>query len=154
MVSTTFTTSAFAQDATDVWLVLLTIDHASLSDPIRVVNNTQNITSNGNSFVAFPFEITLPDNRDGAAPRAELSIDNVSREIGEAVRGMDSPASVKIEIIRADAPDTIEIEWPYFTLRNVIMNAQAVSGDLMFEDFVSEPYPAGKFVPSHFPGLF
>lgn len=154
MVSTTFTTSAFAQDTTDVWLILLTIDHSTLSEPIRVVNNTQNITSNSELFVGFPFNITLPDNREGSPPRAQLSIDNVSREIGEAIRLMNSPASVKIDIIRAAAPDTIEIEWPYFTLRNVKWDIQKVTGDLTFEDFSTEPYPAGKFVPAYFPGLF
>lgn len=154
MVSNTLISSAFAQETTDVWLVLLTINHSTLSEPIRVVNNTENITSNSELFVGFPFEITLPDNREGAAPSAQLAIDNVSREIGLAIRTMTSAASVTIQVVRAAAPDTIEIEWPYFTLRNVKMNANSVSGDLVFEDFVSEPYPAGRFVPSYFPGLF
>lgn len=153
-VSTTFKTSAFAQDATDIWLVLLTIEHDDLSAPIRVVNNTENVTSNSELFVAFPFDITLPDNRDGSPPTAKLAIDNVSREIGEAIRSISSPASVKIQIVRHAALDTVEIEWPYFTLRNVKWDMLKVSGDLSFEDFVTEPYPAGKFVPAQFPGLF
>ena len=154
MVTSAFTQSAFASDATDIWLVLLTIDHDDLSQPIYVVNNNENITSNGVQYIAFPFEITLPDNRDGAPPRAQLAIDNVSREIGEAIRSISSAASVKIQIIRAAAPDTVEIEWPYFSLRNVKWDFTKVTGDLTFEDFISEPYPAGKFVPAYFPGLF
>jgi len=154
MVSATFTSSAFAQETTDVWLVLLSIDHATLDEPIRVVNNTESVTSNGETFVGFPFEITLPDNKDGAPPRAQLAIDNVSREIAQALRTMTSAATVQIQVIRAAAPDTVEIEWPYFTLRNVKWDAAKVTGDLTFEDFVTEPYPAGKFVPAYFPGLY
>jgi len=153
-MTTALTTSAFAADTDDVWLVLVTIDHDDLSQPIRVVNNTEDITSNGNSFVAFPFDITLPDARDDAPPRARLAIDNVSREIAEAVRSITTAPTVTIEIIRAADPDTVEISWPFFRLRNVKWDVAKVTGDLTLEDFTSEPYPAGIFSPASFPGLF
>lgn len=153
-MTTTFTTSAFSADTTDVWLVLLTIEHTDLATPIRVVNNTVNITSGGDEYIAFPFNVTLPDAREDAPPRARLIIDNVNREIAEAVRSITSAPTVTIEVIRGADPDTIEITWPYFTLRNVKWDANQVSGDLALEDFTSEPYPAGIFSPASFPGMF
>jgi hypothetical protein len=153
-VSTAFKTSAFAADTADVWLVLLTISHASISPSVRVVNNTEAITSNGNEFIAFPFDLALPDSREDAPPRARLTIDNVSREIAQAIRSITSPPTVTIEIIRASAPDTIEASFPDFKLRNVTWDVGKVSGDLTVEDFTSEPYPAGIFSPASFPGLF
>ena len=153
-MTTDLTTSAFAQETDEVWLVLVTIDHADLSQPIRVVNNTEDVTSGGDTYVAFPFDITLPDAREDAPPRARLVIDNVSREIAEAIRTISSAPSVTLEVIRAADPDTIEISWPFFKLRNVKWDVGKVSGDLTLEDFTSEPYPAGIFSPASFPGLF
>lgn len=148
------TTSAFAADTDDVWLVLIKIDHADLAEPIRVVNNMEDITSSGDLYVGFPFDITLPDSREDAAPRARLSIDNVSREIAEAIRTITGAPDVTISVIRAADPDMVEITWPSFIMRNVKWDVDKVYGDLVLEDFTSEPYPAGVFSPASFPGLF
>lgn len=153
-MSTTLTQSAFAQETDEVWLVLLTISHPDIDPSIRVVNNSVNVTSRGNEFVNFPFDITLPDQREDSPSRARLSIDNVSREIAQAIRQISTPPNVLIEIIRAADPDTVEMSWPFFQLRNVKWDAQSVSGELMLEDFTDEPYPAGTFSPPSFPGLF
>lgn len=146
--------SAFADATGDVWLVLLTISHPDLADDIRVVNNTEQITSNGQVFLSFPFEINLPDEKDDAPSRAKLTIDNVSREIGQTIREITTPPQITIEVIRAEDPEFIEVSWPNFWLRNVSFNANQVRGDLVLEDFTDEPYPAGTFVPSAFGGLF
>ena len=58
-----FIRSAFAQETEDVWLVLLTISHADLSEDIRVVNNTVNITSRGLMFTASRSTSCRPSNR-------------------------------------------------------------------------------------------
>jgi hypothetical protein len=153
-VSETGRQSAFAADTDDVWLVLLTIDHPDIDPPVRVVNNTEDITSRGDEFIGFPFDITLPDSREGAPPLARLAIDNASREIAQAIRLISSPPTILIEIIRASEPDVVEMSFPFFTLRNVRWNASEVTGDITLEDFTSEPYPGGIFSPASFPGIF
>ena len=50
----------------------------------RVCDNDTDITSNGDIFTAFPFEIVLPGDREDA-PAATLRIANVSKEIGQAI---------------------------------------------------------------------
>ena len=138
----------------DLPLVLLKIEHADIAQPIRVVNNTVAITSGGDVYNAFPFEIRLPDNLEDAPPRSRLRIDNVSREIGQAFRNMTGvPASITIEIVRQDDPDTIELSWPALRLVNVRWDFLAVEGDLEFEDLVREPYPFLTFSPAEFPGV-
>ncbi|MEG3078468.1 DUF1833 family protein [Halomonas sp. 5021] len=146
--------SAFAEATGDVWLPLLTISHPDINPSIRVVFNTQAIVSRGDEFLPFPFDVKLPNETDDAPSRARLIIDNVSREIAQAVRSIRTSPSVMIEIIRADAPDTVEMSWPNFWLRNVSWNAQQVSGELVLEDLTDEPYPAGTFTPASFPALF
>lgn len=153
-LSTAYKRSAFDPDTDEVWLVLITIAHASISPSIRVVNNTEDVVSNGDTFVGFPFDITLPDDKDAAPPAAKLAIDNVSREIGEAIRTITSAPTVSVEVVRAADPDTVERSWSGFSLRNVKWDVGKVTGDLVLEDFTDEPYPAGIFSPAAFPALF
>lgn len=134
-------------------LVLLTIDHADIDPPVRVVNNTVDITSGGNLFTAFPFEIDLPSSPEDAPPTARLRIDNVSREIGQAIRLISSPASVTMQVVRQDDPDTIDAEFLGYRLSNVRYDALTVEGDLVREDLTREPYPFLTFSPAEFPGL-
>lgn len=153
-VSAAFKREVYDPETAQAFLVLLTIDHADISPPIRVVNDTKDITSRGDSFIAFPFDIDLPDSTRDSLPRARLSIDNVGQEIAEAIRTITSPATVLIEVIRASDPDTVEIAFPVFKLRDVKWDILQVSGDLVVEDLTTEPFPVGHFTPAEFPGLF
>lgn len=137
----------------DLPLVLLKINHADLAAPILVVNNTVDITSGGDVYTAFPFNIKLPDSLEDAPPRAKLRIDNVSRELGQAIRDMTSPADVTIEVVRGGDPDVIEMSWPAMRLTNTTYEFFTVEGDLEFEDLSREPYPFLTFSPAEFPGL-
>ena len=137
----------------DLPLVLLKIDHDDIDPPIRVVNNRVSITSNGQTFVPFPFQLILPDSREDSPGRSRLRIDNVSREIGQAIRLIATPASVTIEVVRQDDPDIIEFTLPAMRLINVQYNFLTVEGELEYEDLTREPYPAPTFSPAEYPGL-
>lgn len=58
-------------------LMFLEIWANSLPERLRVVNDTQNWTSQGIEYVACPFGFKLPDDTAGQTPRAQLLIDNV-----------------------------------------------------------------------------
>jgi len=139
--------------ASDQPLILLKIDHADLAEPIFVVNDRVNVTSNAQEYIAFPFEIKLPDSLEDAPPRAQLQIDNVSREIGQAIRDISTAASVTISVVLRADPDTIEMDFPTMRLTNVKYDILQVRGDLEFEDLTREPFPARSFSPAEFPGL-
>lgn len=143
-----------APETADVFLVLLTLHHADMPIPIRVCNNTSDITSRGDVYIAYPFHLTLPDDEDNRPPRARLTIDNVDRQIVQAVRSLTSSPTVTIDIIRAAAPDVVEAQFQDFRFTNISYDSHMVEGDLTVEDFTAEPYPAAAFSPSLFPGLF
>jgi len=134
-------------------LILLTIDHAQLDAPIRVVNNKVNVTSGGNEFIAFPFQITLPDSSEDAPPFSKLSIDNVSREIGQAIREISTPPSLMIQVVRQETLDVVEAEFVGMYMVNVSYDALQVSADLLFEDLTRESYPSYTFSPASFKGI-
>lgn len=153
-LSATARQALYAQETGEVFLLLLTIDHATLESPIRVANNFEDIVSNGNTYVAFPFQITLPDDLDDHPPAMRLSIDNVDRAIVEAVRSIASPPTITLDVILVAAPDTVEASFTGFTLRNCDYDALVVEGDLALEDVLNEPFPAGSFTPDLFPSAF
>lgn len=134
-------------------LALLEIDHDDLPVPIRVVNDKQSITSNGEEYAAYRFDVILPDSNEDSPPRAKIRIDNVSREIAESVRSISSPPSVTIRIIRRETPNIIEAEFTGMRLRRVPYDALSVEGELEFEDLTREPFPAYTFNPANYRGI-
>lgn len=141
------------QNESSLPLVLLTISHESLSEDIRVVNNKVAITSNGLEYVAFPLDIKLPDSKEDSQPTSKLTISNVSREIGQAIRLISTPPQVTIKVVRQETPDVVEAEFVGMILSNVRYNMMTVTADLVFEDLTREEYPYLKFSPSIFKGI-
>lgn len=152
--STSARQSLYAGSTDDVFLILLTFLHDDLTAPIRVTSDAVNTTSRGNLFIAYPFELSLPDDDETRPPRARLTIDNIERQIMTAVRNLTTAPTVLIEIIRAADPDTVEARFADFKLLNVQYDAHVIQGDISVEDFTTEPFPAHTFSPSLFPGLF
>jgi hypothetical protein len=138
--------SANAQSTDEVWLVLLTIEHNEIDAPIRVVNNTEDIVSRGQTYIGFPFDFELPGEDADAPTKAR-------RRIVEAVRTISSPPLVTLEVILASAPDTVEFSFSGLTMREIDYDVSSVSGDLLFESIFAEPVTY-TMTPSRFPGLF
>jgi hypothetical protein len=145
----------FASQTGEAFIVLLTLSHPTLANPIRVCSDGQALISNGNTYVAFPFRISLPAEAEGAPPTTELEIDNVDRSIVKAVReATGEPIQISMSVVLASSPNTIEAGPFDFTLRNVEYDASVVRGQLQYEDILNEPYPGDTMTPSRFPGLF
>jgi len=134
-------------------IVLLTISHASLADDIRVANNKIAVTSNDLEYVAFPLQIQLPDSKEDSQPSSKLTISNVSREIGQAIRLISTPPQVTLQVVRQETPDIVEAQFAGMILSNVKYNMMTVTADLVFEDLTREEYPYMKFSPSIFKGI-
>jgi hypothetical protein len=144
----------FAQQTSKVFLSILTIDHSQLAQPIRVVNNRDNITSGGDLYQGYPFAFSLPDEDEETLSKVELTITNVDRLLVESVRSIATPLSVVLEVILADTPDTIEVGPITFSMSQVQYDALKLTGTCNFQDLLNEPYPEGSYTPSNYPGLF
>lgn len=144
----------FAQETGEVYLVILEIDHTDLSVPIRVVNNTEDVVSNGDTYLAFPFNVALPPDTDQGVVSVTLTIDNVDRQIVDALRDVTSPPIVSISVLLASSPNTIEAGPYNMTVGDADYDALSVNFQLTFEDILNEPFPALRFNPPQYPGLF
>lgn len=146
--------SLTAQETAEIWLLLLTIDAVGLAAPIRVVNDRQNVTSRGNEFVGYPFEIDLPGDSAETVQRVTLRIDNVDRVIVASLRLVQEPPTVTLEVIRRADPDTVECGPFVMTLAEARYDAQTVEGECVFEDVLNAAFPAHTYNPADYPGLF
>jgi hypothetical protein len=142
-----------AQDTNEVWLVLLTVDHAELGGPLRFVNNNENITSNGEVFYAFPFTIVLPAQDSQSPANCALRIDNVDRTIVASLRNLTSAPTVRIDVILASAPNVLEISLPDMKLTAARYDVNVIEGEITPEPLLIEPITL-NMTPSRFPGMF
>jgi len=146
---------AVNSNAKELPLTLLEITHSGLAIPVRVVNDTQDITVNGSVYSAMAFRATLPDDLSQGQPRARLAIDNVGRELTSWIEstGGGKDAEVRLmQVLRSD-PDVLEIDIT-LGLDDVSMTQIEVSGVLSFDDILNRPAVTVNYRPEIAPGLF
>jgi len=153
-VTDTFKAAVFTQNTDEAFLVLITIDHTDLTTPIRLSSDTVDTTSNGLVYVAYPFTLSLPSDPETGVTRGRFTIDNVAQDYIAAIRSINTPPTVGIQIILASDPDTVEVEFSDFQMVNIDYDKDIISADLSIDYFMTEPYPGDVFLPSKFPGLF
>lgn len=166
MISDNLRQAAYAQDTDVAVIVLITLtDPLTQSDPIRVCSvpvekfsdlgeNVYGVTSNGDRYLFLPFEIQLPQDDKTGTVSATLTIDNVTREIIQYARQTRNLLNVTVQVVLSNDLDHVEMEYKDFKLRNITYDALTISGDLSIDYLGLEPFPAGRFTPSGFPGLF
>jgi hypothetical protein len=156
----------YSQDASDTMAVLVTITGAGIATPIRIADNyTQRLSatddeviygliSRSNNFVFIPFSINLPTEETEAAPRCQITINDVTRFLIPSIRSATTTLNVVIELVMTATPDVVEIAFDGFLLSGITYNANSVTADLVVESLVIEPFPQHTFTPSYFAGLF
>ena len=133
---------------------LLTISHPDLAAPVRLSGDRVDTVSRGDTYTAFPFDLVVPDDRLQQLPRGELQISNVSREITAWLRSLVSPPDVTIELVRLDDPDSVEASWTGLRLQEPRWTTEHIACSLVGGDRATRRWPAGRFEPSGFPGLY
>lgn len=153
VLSATALDSIFSQETGEVWLYLLTIEHAEMST-VRLVNDNVDIVSNGDTFSASPFQLTLPPQNDGELPKVDLVIDNIGRDLMAPIRTLTGQPIVTLVVVMASAPDTIEVGPYVFSLKDVQYNPFVLRGQISYEPLLTEPFNFRKFTPIDWPGMF
>lgn len=136
-------------------LILLEIAHAALTQPVRVVNDTQNITTNGEIYVALPFRCELPDDFESQLPKARLAIDNIGRELMMWIESSQGGAGSTCRFMQVMRSRPNLIEWEItMALTNVSCTMTEVSADLGFENLFNRPACQLTYRPDVAPGIF
>lgn len=141
------------QNSAEVFLVLLTFTHPSITT-VRLVNNTKDIISRGNTYQAFPFELSLPADLAEQLPEVQLSLSNVDRRLIDELRLIQTPIAVALEVVTASAPNTVEVGPYLFNMTRVSFTDERITASLTGEPILNEPFPGKSFTPQRFPQLF
>lgn len=140
----------------EAFLILLEIRHPNI-DTIRLVRNTQNVVSNGETYIAFPFSAVLPADSEDVQPVIRLQAQDAVSEIVTPLRqlaGSTARASGDLRVIAASDPDTYLAEFVDHEISNATYAAGQVSIDMGQETFLTEGFPGDTFSPGGFPAIF
>ncbi len=143
----------FSQESSDPFLTLVTLSHDDFAT-IRLVNNTEDIVSRGDTFTAFPMRIGLPSDDGEKAREVTLDFDNVALDLIKEIRTVTTPISVKLEMVLASIPDDVQIAFEELKIQNLSYNKTRVSARLFLDSFLSTEMTSEKYQPIIYPGLF
>lgn len=142
-------------NSTEVFLVLATVFMGGATEDIRIVNNTENLVSRGQTFIGIPLRITLPeDPEEFITSNASVEIDNVDPSIWQGLRSLGFSPSIMLEVVLASEPDTVILATTGLRLREATATTTTVSGTLVPDSIWQTGFPEGDFDPPQFPGLF
>jgi len=155
-----------AAPADTVLLDSLEFLHPAFTQPMRVVNNTESITAPleidapadpGASvlFVALAFKIELPD-VDSTSGELQMSIDNISEEIGNALT-LASSSQTKVTVVYRGCEVRNGVarlggRW-VLSLTEAKSNVFTATAAATFGDIVNTPFPGLDYTTTEFPGL-
>lgn len=129
-------------------------NNAALGDAIFSQPHVfQGLIADRTEWIAFPFQIDLPGEDAETPSVARLRIDNVDRQIVEALRGLPGAPTADIEVVLASQPDVVEIGFYDLTIRAADYDALYVEAQMTFEQIFSEPQSV-EMTPARFPGMF
>ena len=145
----------FAQNSGAVMLTLLTFSHATLPTPIRLVNDRRPLTY-GQSYIALPFEMTLPDDLEERIPNVEVKIDNIGRELVTLLRSTSEIVAVDVEVVRVqNGTVTSELGPLDFSLLDAKITPQTITLSIGYAiDILNEQATKEIFNPGTAPALF
>lgn len=145
-----------SQTSAEAFLATMTIEHPSFATPLRFIQDVVDLTrSDGTTYIAYPFKLQLPDDRDDQIPTVTLTIGNVDRRIIPAIRGITPPPPiVTVGVIMRSDPDNEVIVPLQFTMTSVDYNATQITATLTYEFRLSAKFPRDAINPATCPGVF
>ena len=145
----------------------LEFDHPTLAEPLRFVKGTRvpglyetvTLPVPGNPaalFIVVDFGFTRPSQEEGGTTKAKLRVDNVSRQLQEALRAAidaDQPFSVTYRAYSTLDPNNPEI-YDGLRMGNVQVSPYSANGDLFYEEIEMKAFPGLVYGLSEFPALY
>lgn len=134
-------------------IILCTITHDDFAT-IRLARERTDIVSGGDTYTAWDFDISLPQERPDKTVSMQISFDNSNHLLTNAVRTTTGYPKVTIEVVSGADPDTIQVTTPAFYLINAQYVANRVIGRLSMKPMTGEPFPGDFVTPRKFGGTF
>ena len=141
-------------DDGDGVLILLIIEEG-LSDVVRIVNDTRNWVSQGETYVGIPMEVTLPQDVDGERSSGELSIGNPGRDLVGEFEALPPGKALEITLRLVSRADPDTVEWEYVAGATMATaTSVSVSLSLGNDNLFRGPAVRLRYDPDTAPGIF
>jgi hypothetical protein len=123
-------------------------------ETLRLVNNTVDVVSRGNTYTRFPFQFELPNDDGETVPKMKLTIQNMDDRIIQGVRELTSPLSMLLEIVSTVDPDFVIVSVDHMELKSVGYNSLVIEGTVEVNSILSRAFPSDRYTGVQFPALF
>lgn len=147
--------NVLATSADEPMVMLIEVTHPDLAVPARYANNSEDIVCQGNLYIKSGFTITLPDDVDQQVPGAQVSVENISRdlttwlEISNGGRG----AKLRIMAVLPSEPNILQVDMK-MDLGRLSINNETVDGELGYKNSMMRPAVGVRYDPISSPGVF
>ena len=141
-------------DATGT-LLFLEVSAPSFAETLRIVNDTQDWTSNGVLYIGVPFGFKLPDDVSGQAPRAVLTLDNIGRGITDDLESLQPYDVVQAKLMISDRANPNVIERTYILpITQVSVNTRTATASCGYDALMRQQAVRLRYNPFTAPGAF
>lgn len=140
----------------EAFLWLLTFYDYKSNTVLRAVNNLEDIVSRGQTYTAFPFQLTLFPDDGEKQPNLSLTFPNVGQELVTLVRQYeaDKPPRIKFELVISNALDTVEKTIDFLTVASVQYDAMQMTFNLASGFIFNRKTCTKTYNTNEFPGIF
>lgn len=141
-----------------IYLVLMTIEQDDMPvNPLRLVNNSEDIVSRGNTYKGIGFRFIFPGDGSIEQPRGQLEVDNTDQSITDALDSISTPAEVTVEVVlynpNGESDDVVQ-SISGLKSRTFTNDLVSLRAPLLFDDTFGQRIPADVYDPTQNPGLF
>lgn len=115
-------------------LVCLKIEHPFISNPICIVNDSENIEFLGNLYIAMPFEIKKHDDTQNELPRVSIRVSNVGRSIVKWIDSSGGGRNATLTLYLTRRSNPIVEEKIVFGIGSVTVTSEDINFNLIIQN--------------------
>ena len=135
-------------------LWLMTIESNELDTPLYLVNNNEEIISNGITYEPFPFEVGLPPDDGGKPQNLTLKTYNLAPELMDVIRQPIEPPTVRLDLVSTADLDFVEKSIGFLSVAAATYDALEVTFQLSAGGWAGRKTLNNIYNQAEFPALF
>lgn len=143
-----------ARETSEAFLALMQITGPGL-DTIRVVNNLEAITRNGQVYQPWAFDAAPPEDSAQQSPTVTLTVDNIDRTVMDTLRSYNGVPRCELVWVMASQPNQA-VYGPFeFVIQSAGANEMTIDLQLGYEeDILNQGFPGQTYSVTNSPGLY
>lgn len=136
-------------------LALLKLTHPSWAAAVCVVNDTRELITLGDTYIGLPFSVKLPNDKAKEAPRLDLQMDNVGRDLTAAFELLPPGATLMGTLRVVSRATPAVVDWEFSApVGNVQADVLKISAQMGWDQVMRRAAVRLRFDDTTAPALF